>query len=687
MRRGGTVSADLTAPAPRFDTVTQRDVRIPIGAGVTGGGGRLAQPGVTLSADLHRPDTDRPVPVLVTVQPYRKDFGGGDGYASAADWFAARGYASLIVDLRGTGASDGVRRPEFDPGDADDAGAAIEWAASQPWCSGTAGAWGISYAANITFRVASRRSPRLRAIVALDHGLDPARDSVHPDGARGDLHALVNRGTSLLVQQLLPPLDGHDSPAAQARWRQRLDSAEPVFVDYARHGPGHPVWRERAIEGGCVAVPTLCVGGSRDAFLDGLVDAYERIAGPKQLILGPWGHVMPHESAFAPIDFLPLALRWWDRWLGGRPVTAPASPVLLYLGGTTPSWRGYAQWPPAGTTQTFGTHGDTVLHPGPARLRDGQPVGAYQPDASVGALRGLPGLGFGELTPALDQSDDDARSVSVTSAPLSAPLLLVGRPVVRVQLPPGQRLRRLVARLCAVDEAGTSSLLTIGVRNEPGLLSEADGADRYDLALRPLAHRIDAGTRLRIALGDADFPRLNPLADAEPFTILAVELALPQVPESAGMPVDLPLADSPGTSASAVHWSVERDPDSDELRVDFRADSGTQLSPHGHQHRTDSQLRAMVRPARPGAAVLSGQHSARLRMSSGEEVVACAAVRCTGSALWAHGEVSVAGVPVYSRTWRLPLSTGTPPAQAAGPADDLPTTGRAAAPASQSPVP
>jgi putative CocE/NonD family hydrolase len=681
MRRGGTVSADQSAPAPRFDTVTERDIRIPLGTGVLGGGG--TQPGVTLSADLHRPDTDRPVPVLVTVQPYRKDF-GGDGYATAADWFAARGYASLLVDLRGTGASDGVRRPEFDPGDADDAGAAIEWAATQPWCSGTAGAWGISYAANITFRVASRQSPRLRAIVALDHGLDPARDSVHPDGARGDLHALVNRGTSLLVQQLLPPLDGYDSPAAQERWRQRLDSAEPVFVDYARHGPGHPVWRERAIEGACVAVPTLCVGGSRDAFLDGLVDAYERIAGPKQLILGPWGHVMPHESAFAPIDFLPLALRWWDRWLGGRPVTAPASPVLLYLGGTTPRWRGYAQWPPAGDTLTFGSHGDAVLHPGPASARDGQPVGVYQPDASVGALRGLPGLGFGELTPALDQSDDDARSVSVTSAPLSAPLLLVGRPLLRVQLAAGQRVRRLVARLCAVDEAGASNLLTIGVVNEPG-----EGAG-YDLALRPLAHRVDAGTRLRIALGDADFPRLNPLADAEPFTVLAVELALPQVPESAGVPVDLPVADRPpapgSTPESAVQWSVERDPDSDELRVDFRADSGAQVSPHGYEHRTDSQLRAMVRPTQPAGAVLSGQHSARLRLASGEEVAAYAAVRCTGSALWAHGEVSVAGMRIHSRTWRLPLSTGTPPAQAAGPGDDLPATGRAGASASQSPV-
>ena len=109
----------------------------------------------------------------------------------------------------------------------------------QPWCDGSVGVWGLSYAANVALRTASRRPPALRAIIAVAHGLDPARDSVHPDGARGDLHALANRGSSLLLQQLLPPLTD-SSPAGRRRWRQRLREAEPAFLDYARHGPQRP---------------------------------------------------------------------------------------------------------------------------------------------------------------------------------------------------------------------------------------------------------------------------------------------------------------------------------------------------------------------------------------------------------------------------------------------------------------
>src|SRR6185437_9546077 len=141
----------------------------------------------------------------------------GGSYDQPARWFAARGYAGLVVDLLGTGDSDGIRRPEFDPGDADDGIAAIEWAAAQPWCDGAVGMWGLSYAANVALRTASRRPPALGGLIAV------------------------------------------------------------------AHGPRDPVWRERAVDGAAIVTPALCVGGWRDAFPDGLVDAYERIAGPKKL--------------------------------------------------------------------------------------------------------------------------------------------------------------------------------------------------------------------------------------------------------------------------------------------------------------------------------------------------------------------------------------------------------------------
>ena len=42
-------------------------------------------------------------------------------------------------------------------------------------------------------------------------------------------------------------------------------------------------------------------------------------------------------------------------------------------------------------------------------------------------------------------------------------------------------------------------------------------------------------------------------------------------------------------------------------------------------------------------------------MSTGELVTAAATVRCTQTALWAHGEVTADGFVVFSKTWEADL--------------------------------
>ena len=52
--------------------------------------------GVTLRADIYRPDTDGSFPVLLTRTPYNKD-----GVGSIARQAAARGYLVVVQDVRG----------------------------------------------------------------------------------------------------------------------------------------------------------------------------------------------------------------------------------------------------------------------------------------------------------------------------------------------------------------------------------------------------------------------------------------------------------------------------------------------------------------------------------------------------------------------------------------------------------
>ncbi len=648
-----------------------RDVRIP-----------TADRQVSLAANLYRPVTKAPVPLLLTVTPYRKDYIGGSANELPARWFAGRGYATLLVDIAGTGSSDGVRRPEFDAGEADDALAAIEWATRQPWCDGSVGMWGHSYAAVSTLRTASRRPAALRAIIALMHGLNPGTDTVHPDGARGDLHALANRGTAMLVGQLLPPLDNDHSPDAQRRWRRRLAETEPVLLDFARNGPASPVWLDRAVAGEAITVPALCIGGWRDMFPDALIGAYERLAGPKKLIVGPWGHVLPQHAAVEPIDFLTLALDWWEHWLRGRDSAIVRTPaVTLYQEGDNPHWQAFESWPPTGDRLVLSTGEDSTLRspgPGPGQGKAGQPIAEYRPDPTIGALRGLPGLGLGEQLRPEDQHDDDMRSMIATSAPWPVGVVIAGRPEVVLTHSGGRHRGRLSVRLTEVDANGRSSLITAGV------LRPAAAEWRHQITLRPILYRVRAGSRLRVAISDSDFPRLTPLSTLVPFRVSGIELILPVATGALDRTVAMPSlridrTESPIVAGDA-RWTVARDLLGEGIEVSVRA-AGSGLTPGTeHDYHISSELSAAVKRAAPERALTTGSHTASVRLRSGTAITATAEVRVTSELLWVRGQLTIDGAVVFARSWTSRFDTAKP---ADGPLEQRATVDLRAASAGQ----
>ena len=273
-------------------------------------------------------------------------------------------------------------------------------------------------------------------------------------------------------------------------------------------------------------------------------------------------------------------------------------------------------------------------------------IARHQPDATIGALRGLPGLGMGEEFPPRDQRDDDRRSVSVTSAPLRTRIVVGGRPVLRVGLRGG--VRRLCARLTDVHPDGRSVLITAGV------VCPEPGSDRVAVRLRPIVAPVEAGHRLRVAVSDADFPRLMPLVEPEPFDVTSVEVSVPALAEDDGAPMVLP-----AVPVSVIEpdndLRISRDRGSDEVEVVVTGRVPEQVSPGGHRYRLASELRARVGPAAPEAAVASGTQTGEVHLAGGDVVTASATVRCTQTAVSARAEVSTNGSVVFARTWETVL--------------------------------
>ena len=74
------------------------------------------------------------------------------------------GYVVVAVDVRGAGASYGMREGTFSEPEKDDLYDMTEWLAAQPWCDGNVGMYGGSYLGTAQYWAATTAPPHLKAI-------------------------------------------------------------------------------------------------------------------------------------------------------------------------------------------------------------------------------------------------------------------------------------------------------------------------------------------------------------------------------------------------------------------------------------------------------------------------------------------------------------------------------------------
>jgi len=156
--------------------------------------------GLVLRADVYRPKTEKPVPVIMTAGPYGKGVKYQEHYKLMWDWLIQQhpdvltgsthsflawetvdpeiwvpwGYAVVRVDSRGAGRSPGYL-DIFSPRETLDYYHAIEWAGTRPWSSGKVGLNGISYYAINQWHVAALQPPHLTAMVPWEGAADMYR--------------------------------------------------------------------------------------------------------------------------------------------------------------------------------------------------------------------------------------------------------------------------------------------------------------------------------------------------------------------------------------------------------------------------------------------------------------------------------------------------------------------------------
>jgi hypothetical protein len=154
--------------------------------------------GVRLAVDIYLPsDSDgtalaKPLPTIVIFTPYYRRFALRSGAPPVSepsisagryrDFFVPRGYALVVVDVRGTGASFGVREGFRSPKERDDYREIVDWIVAQRWSNGAVAATGISYVGAAADFLASTGHPAVKAIAPLFSVWDTYSDHYYPGG-------------------------------------------------------------------------------------------------------------------------------------------------------------------------------------------------------------------------------------------------------------------------------------------------------------------------------------------------------------------------------------------------------------------------------------------------------------------------------------------------------------------------
>jgi putative CocE/NonD family hydrolase len=444
-------------------------------------------------------------------------------------YFAQHGYVSVRLDLAGSGDSEGVLTDEYALQEQEDALDAIAWLSQQSWCSGAVGMIGKSWGGFNCLQVAARRPPALRAIVPVCATDDRYGEDVHFMGG-----CLLVDGIEwgAVFQTFLPRPPDPEVLGEKWRkvWDERLSGLVFPLEEWLRHLHRDDYWKHGSI---CenyedITAATLLVGGWVDGYKTALMRMAARLPGPTKCIMGPWGHLYPHTGVPGPaIGFLQEVVRWFDHWLKNidngvmsepklRAWIADSEPPQTHYQVRRGRWIGEDEWPSSSIK-------DRVWHLTDAGLTEDNGALAEKLlpyDLAVGQFGGDWGgyaLPF-ELPP--NQRYDDALSLSFDSAPLDAPLEILGGPSLRLQVCSDRPVAMIAARLNDMRPDESISKVTMGLLNlthrssheYPEPLEEGKWYD-VELRLADIGYRFPAGHRLRLALSPSYWPLAWPSPD------------------------------------------------------------------------------------------------------------------------------------------------------------------------------
>ena len=586
--------------------------------------------GVRLAARLWLPEDaeQKPVPAILEYLPYRKRDGTIVRDALTHPYFAGHGYASIRVDMRGNGDSEGLLFDEYTKQEQDDALEVIHWLTQQPWCSGSVGMIGISWGGFNGLQVAARKPPALKAIVTICSTDDRYQDDIHYKGGC-NINEHMAWAATMFAYSSRPPDPAIVGEAWKKMWMDRLENQPMLIVPWLQHPHRDAYWKHASIceDFGAIEAACLVVGGWNDAYSNAIPRLITGLRSSCKAIIGPWIHKYPHFSMVGPrIGFLQECLRWWDFWLKGEPTGVMRdAPYRVYVMDAIKPTNDPDEWPGRWISEQIWNAGNSEIKQW--YLNEDGIGGAAKPEVPLTVSSpqdiGLDGGDYcimfnGSGFPG-NQVRDDAGSLTFDSPALVTNMDIVGQPAVELDFSVDKPVAFVAVRLNDVWPTGEITRITYQLQNlcqhqsreNPSPL-EPGKRYRMKIALDDIAWRIPQGHKLRVAISTSYWPLMWPAPEPVKLTVHtgASRLLMPVRREIQG---EVAPAFKPAEGAAAVKLkeivtpaasrTVTMDEKTGETVIEEKDDNGRfAIEPHGLIVRSATEKTYRIKPDDPLSA-------------------------------------------------------------------------------------
>lgn len=544
------LSLDCPDPGSMYSDVTLHSFYIPM------------RDGVKIAIDLAVPKglaQDAKVPALLQMTRYWRSR-QGEGPSDFQRYWGSRGYATIVGDSRGTGASFGIWRYHRNSEERRDFYDIVSWIVAQPWSDGRVAAIGLSYSANTADWVAAMGHPAVKAIVTRFPDFDPYSDLYFPGGI---FHTSFGKAWSEKVKSLDLDVSNGEPPAGvkptdedkdqallHAAIQQRID-IPPVY-----EGLRQIVFRDdipstwgvsmmdwsisnhlKELQSSSVAIDTW--GSWFDSGMaNGIIEQFSTVSNPQLAIIGPWSHGARHEADpyhgwGTPPTPDAASQRLNDLCFVQKTLATGNQPkrekLLAYYTLGEDKWKKTDRWPvPSAVNKPwyFASKGTLVKHsPRESAGRDNYEVNF---DATTGVDNRWHTQIGGHPVSYPDRAQQDRQLLTYTSMPLKDDLEITGNPVATLfvsttttdcaifvyledVLPNGKVLYLTEGELRALHRGETSRTLPYRIFGPHHSFLRKDALPilpgklmSLKIGLLPISVRLKRGHRLRVAIAGAD---------------------------------------------------------------------------------------------------------------------------------------------------------------------------------------